>query len=103
MNKKWDSCEKNLQRLENIVNFNSLGKRLIFLNQTSKKNHYRKIMGNETLIKVGKSKKTLNIMNISWGSPINNGLNLMKIHANAISKDDITQKFHFKLMEFTFL
>jgi hypothetical protein len=26
----------------------------------------------------------------------------MKIHANAISKDDITQKFHFKLMEFTF-
>jgi hypothetical protein len=60
----------------------------------SKKGHYHRIMGNETLIKVGKSKKTLNIMN--------NGLNLVKIHANAISKNDITQKFHFRLMKFTF-
>ncbi len=27
----------------------------------------------------------------------------MKVHANVISKDDVTQKFHFKLMEFPFL
>jgi hypothetical protein len=60
-------------------------------------------MGNETSIKVSKSKTTLNIMNKSWGNPINNGLNFVKIHANAISKDNITQKFHFRLMEFTFL
>jgi hypothetical protein len=60
-------------------------------------------MGNETSIKVSKTNKTLDILNKSWSSPINNGLNLMKIHANAISKDDITQEFHFKLMEFTFL
>jgi len=59
-------------------------------------------MGNKTLIKVGQSKKTLNISNKSWSNPINNGLNLTRIHANVISKDDVTQEFHFKLMEFTF-
>jgi hypothetical protein len=32
MNKKWGSCEKNLQRLESIINFNSPRKRLILLN-----------------------------------------------------------------------
>jgi hypothetical protein len=37
------------------------------LNQTNKKDHYCGIMHNETLIKVGKSKKTLNITNIGWG------------------------------------
>jgi len=46
-------------------------------------------MGNETLIKVGKLNKTLDIMNRSWGTLVDNGLNLMKIHANAISKDDV--------------
>jgi hypothetical protein len=60
-------------------------------------------MGNETSIKVDKSKKTLNIPNISWNSLINNGLNFMKIHVNAISRNDVTQEFHFKLIEFTLL
>jgi hypothetical protein len=59
-------------------------------------------MGNEKLIKVGKSKKLLNISNKSWSNPINNGLNFTRIHANAISRDDVTQEFHFKLVEFTF-
>ncbi len=59
-------------------------------------------MGNEMLIEIGESKKTLNIINKSWGSSIDNDLNLVKIHANAISRNDVTQKFHFKLMEFTF-
>ncbi len=54
-------------------------------------------------IKVGKSKKTLNITNKNWGSPVDNGLNLARIHANAISKDDVTKEFHFSLMKFTFL
>jgi hypothetical protein len=43
------------------------------------------------LIKVGKSKKPLDISNKSSNNPFGNGLNLMKIHVNAISKDDITQ------------
>jgi hypothetical protein len=60
-------------------------------------------MCNETLIEVGKSKKTLNITNRNWGSLVNNGLNLAKIHANAISKDDVAKEFHFGLMKFTFL
>jgi hypothetical protein len=30
-------------------------------------------------------------------------LNFTRIHANAFSKDDITQEFHLKLIEFTFL
>jgi hypothetical protein len=47
-------------------------------------------MGNETLIKVGKFKETLDISNRSWSNPINNGLNLVKIHVNAISKNDVT-------------
>ncbi len=34
---------------------------------------------------------------------MNNGLNLMRIHVNAISKNDVIQKFHFKLMKFTLL
>jgi len=42
-------------------------------------------------------------MNKNWGNLINNGLNVVKIHVNVIYKDDITQKFHFRLMEFTFL
>jgi len=28
-------------------------------------------------------------------------MNLMKIHANAISRDDVTKEFHFRLMKFT--
>ncbi len=78
-------------------------KRLILPSQTSKRSHYRKIVGNETSIQVGKSKKTLNISNRNKGSPINNGLGLMKVHANAISRDDVVQETHFRLMEFTFL
>jgi hypothetical protein len=54
-------------------------------------------------IKVGKSKKTLDILNKRWNSLINNGLNLARIHVNAISRDDVTQEFHFRLMEFTLL
>jgi len=60
-------------------------------------------VGNETSIKVDKSKKTLNIPNRDRSSPINNGLNFMKIHVNTISKDDVTEKFNLKLMEFTLL
>jgi hypothetical protein len=59
-------------------------------------------MRNELPIEIGELKKTLNIPNKSWGSPIYNDLNLMKVHANAISKNNITQEFHLKLMEFTF-
>jgi hypothetical protein len=55
----------------------------------SKKGCYCVVMCNETSIKVSKSKKTLNIMNKSWGGPIHNGLNLMNIHENVISKDDV--------------
>jgi len=58
-------------------------------------------MHNGLLIEIGELKKTLNIPNRSWGSPIHNGLNLMKIHANAISKNNITQEFHLKLIEST--
>jgi hypothetical protein len=60
-------------------------------------------MGNETLIKVDKSKKTLDISNRNWSSPIIHGLNFMRIHAHAFSKDDVTQEFHLKLIEFTLL
>jgi hypothetical protein len=37
---------------------------------------------NETSIKVGKSKKTLNILNRSWNNPINNGLNFTSNNVN---------------------
>jgi hypothetical protein len=103
MNQEWGNCERNLQRLKNIINFNSPRKRLVLFSQSNKKGHYWRIMGNETSIKVDKSKKTLNIPNISWNSLINNGLNFMKIHVNAISRNDVTQEFHFKLIEFTLL
>ncbi len=53
-------------------------------------------------IKVGESKKTLNITQKSWGNLIHNGWDLIKIHENAISKNKIF-KFHFNLMEFAFL
>jgi hypothetical protein len=59
-------------------------------------------LGNETTIKVGKSNKTLDISNRSWSSPINNSFNLMRIHANVVLKNDVIQKIHFRLMEFTF-
>jgi hypothetical protein len=54
-------------------------------------------------IKVSKSKKTLNITNRNWGSPINNVLNHARIHVNIISKDDVAKDFHFGLMKFTFI
>jgi hypothetical protein len=60
-------------------------------------------MCNETLIKVDKFKKMLNVMNRSWGNPIHNGLDLRRIHVNAISKNNIFEEFHFSLMEFAFL
>jgi hypothetical protein len=60
-------------------------------------------MCEEMLIKVGESKKTLVIMNKSYGNPIHNFLDLMRIHANAISKNNILKEFHFDAMEFAFL
>jgi hypothetical protein len=89
--------------LEGVFSFNSLGKRLILSSQTNKRGHYCRIVGNEMSIEVLESKKTLNIMNQSWDSPINNGLNLTGIHANFVSKDDIPKEVHFSLMKFTFL
>jgi hypothetical protein len=50
-------------------------------------------LGNETLIKVRKSKNTLNISNRSQGNPIDNGLDLTRIHANVIFRDDVAQEF----------
>jgi len=47
--------------------------------------------------------KKLDILNKSWSSIIKNGLNFTRIHANVIFRNDITQEFHFRLMEFTFL
>jgi hypothetical protein len=58
-------------------------------------------MGNEMSIKVGKSKKTLNFLKKSYNNPIDNGVNFVKIHVDAISKNDVTQEFHFNLVEFT--
>jgi hypothetical protein len=58
-------------------------------------------MCNESPIEIDNPKKTLNILNISWGSPIHNGLNLMKVHMNTISKNNIIQEFNFRLMEST--
>jgi hypothetical protein len=39
-------------------------------------------------------------MKKSWGNPIHNGLDLEKIHANAIYRYNISKEFHFNLMEF---
>ncbi len=61
----------------------------------------KEIMGNETLIKVGKSKKTFDISNKSWSNLIKNGLNFAGIHASAIFWNNITLEFDFRLMEFT--
>jgi hypothetical protein len=63
MNQKWGSCERNLQRLKSIINFNSSKKGLIVPSQLSKRGHYWKIVGNETSIKVNKFKKTSDISN----------------------------------------
>jgi hypothetical protein len=70
--------------LKDISNFNSPRKMLIFHSQLNKRGHCWGIVKNEMSIKVGKSNKTLDILNKSWSSLINNGLKLIKIHANAI-------------------
>ncbi len=93
---------KKIQSLEGIFCFNSPWKRLILLNQTNKRIYYCKIVSNESLIKVGKFKKTLKILNRSESNLINNGLGLTRVHANTISKDVVAQESHFRLMEFTF-
>ncbi len=72
MNLEWGSCEKNLQVSKYIISFNSPRKKLILLHQVNKRGHYWRIMGNEMLIKVGKSKITFDILNKSWGNLINN-------------------------------
>jgi hypothetical protein len=41
-------------------------------------------------------------MNKSWGSPVHNGLNLARIHADAIFIIDVAEEFHFSLMKFAF-
>jgi hypothetical protein len=76
VNQKWGSHEIILQRLKNIIDFNSPVKRLILFCQTSKKGHHWKISGNEMLIKVSKSDKTLDILNKNYISLMNNGLTL---------------------------
>jgi hypothetical protein len=72
------------------------------LNQANERNHYRKITCNETPIEVNKSRKTLNFTNKSWGNPIHNGLDLMRIHVNTISKIIYLRNSTFGLMELTF-
>jgi hypothetical protein len=69
----------------------------------NEKAHYHGIMCHDLLIKVGESKKILNIVNKIWGNPIYNGLDLMRIHAYIIFKNNIFKEFHFDFMEFTFL
>jgi hypothetical protein len=59
-------------------------------------------MCNETLIRISEPKKTLNNPKKSWGCPIHNGLNLMRVHEKAISKNNITHEFHLRFMESTF-
>jgi hypothetical protein len=89
INQKWGSHQRRLQILKGIISFNSSRKRLILPNQSSKKGHYSRIVGNETLIKVSKYKKTLDILNRNWSNIVHYGLNLTQIHVNAISKDDV--------------
>ncbi len=68
-----------------------------------KRGHYCGIVHNESSIKISKPKKTLNIINKSWGNLVHNVFNLAKIHAHTIFKNDVVEEFHFYLMEFTFL
>jgi hypothetical protein len=42
-------------------------------------------------------------MNKSWGNPIHNGLDLIRIHVNTIFIDNIHKEFDFNLMEFASL
>jgi hypothetical protein len=42
---------------------------------------------------VDKSNKTLNVMNIIWGSPIHNGLNVTRVDVNAISTYHVAKEF----------
>jgi hypothetical protein len=102
MNQKWGSCERSLQRLKSTLCLRTLNKSLILLNSTNEKDHYHGIMCNETPIEINESKKTLNIMNKTYNNEIHNGLDLTKIHLNAISKNNVLEKFHFNLMESTF-
>jgi hypothetical protein len=68
-----------------------------------KRGHYCGIMHIETSIKINKPKKTLNIINKSWGSLVLNGFNLARIHAHTIFRNDVAKEFHLCFMEFTFL
>jgi hypothetical protein len=42
-------------------------------------------------------------MKKSWGNPIHNGLDLIRIHVNTIFIDNIPKEFDFSLMEFASL
>ncbi len=60
----------------------------------NKGGHYRGTMCNEMLVEFNKSKKTLNITDISSGNQIHNGLNLARrIHANVIFRNDVPKEF----------
>ncbi len=102
MNQKWGSCERSFQRLKSTLCLRTLNKSLILLNSTNEKDHYHGIMCNETPIEINESKKTLNIMNKTYNNEIHNGLDLTKIHLNAISKNNVLEETHFNLMESTF-
>jgi hypothetical protein len=68
----------------------------------SKRGHDCGVVCNQMSIKISKPKKTLNVMDRSWGSPIHNGLNLMIVHVYTIFRIDVAKEFHFSLMKFTF-
>jgi hypothetical protein len=59
----------------------------------NKGGHYHGIMCNEKLVEFNISKKTLNIMDISWGNQIHNGLNLARIDANVIFIYEVPKEF----------
>ena len=54
---------------------------------------------NETTIEIGKTKKRLEILNLGRLWPFCDGFELLGVHLNAVSTDDVAQVFDFRAIK----
>jgi hypothetical protein len=103
MAKNWIRSKRVLQILKGRIFSVGPDERDIFTSQAMKGKTNGRIMISETAIKIAKTKKDLNIMSRMRNRPLSYGGELLWIHLDAISTNQIPEIFNFGLVELALL
>lgn len=72
-----------------------------FVGKSSQWDHDMRKPCNELTIKIGKPKENLHIPKTCWRLPIQNSLNLCRVHGDPLASDNIAQELHMILIKAT--